>query len=86
MLVSFYCFYFLWSCGEKGESGIIALIEEIGLTDTPALAGDTISFLAEGTRKWLNARYVSAQWDMEEFVGKEKEIIEGKRLKMRMVL
>tara|TARA_R110002033_G_scaffold25100_1_gene58307 strand:+ start:251 stop:421 length:171 start_codon:yes stop_codon:yes gene_type:complete len=54
------------------------------LTDKPALAGDTIAFLAEGRRQWLNARYVSAQWDMEEFLQKKDEILAGDKLKMRM--
>ncbi|PVH74279.1 NAD(P)-binding protein [Cadophora sp. DSE1049] len=56
-----------------------------GLSDKPALAGDTITFLAEGRRQWLNARYVSAQWDMEEFLGKKDDIVAGDKLKMRMV-
>ncbi|KAH7388894.1 oxidoreductase-like protein [Cadophora sp. MPI-SDFR-AT-0126] len=57
-----------------------------GLSDRPALAGDTIAFLTEGRRQWLNARYVSAQWDMAEFLDKKDEIVVGDKLKMRMVL
>lgn len=57
-----------------------------GLTDTPALAGDTIAFLTQGRREWLAGRYVSCQWDMEELMARETEIVEGNKLKMRMAL
>ncbi|KGO72159.1 Short-chain dehydrogenase/reductase SDR [Penicillium italicum] len=55
------------------------------LTETPRLCADTLVFLTERRREWLAARYISATWDMEEFLGKEKEIVQGDKLKVRMV-
>ncbi|KAI1819608.1 oxidoreductase-like protein [Xylaria intraflava] len=57
-----------------------------GLTDTPALAGDTIVFLAHQRREWLAGRYISCKWDMPEFLGREKEIVDGDKLKVRLVV
>ncbi|CZR65374.1 uncharacterized protein PAC_15274 [Phialocephala subalpina] len=54
------------------------------LTDTPALAADMITFLTQGRREWLAGQYVSCQWDMGELMAREKEIVEGDKLKMRM--
>jgi NAD(P)-dependent dehydrogenase (short-subunit alcohol dehydrogenase family) len=62
------------------------LSEEIRnrLPDRPDVAGDTIVWLSHVRRDWLGGRYVSCPWDMEELVGKEKEIVEKDLLKMRM--
>lgn len=42
-------------------------------------------YLTAQKRDWLAGRYVDCTWDMEEFLAKEKEIVEGDKLKMRMV-
>lgn len=55
------------------------------LTDTTEIASDTMCFLTAQRREWLAGRYVDCTWDMEEFLAKEKEIVEGDKLKMRMV-
>lgn len=55
-------------------------------TDTPQIASDTMVFLTAERREWLAGRYIDCCWDMEEFLSKEKEIVEGDKLKMRMVL
>jgi NAD(P)-dependent dehydrogenase (short-subunit alcohol dehydrogenase family) len=56
------------------------------LTDTAELAADTVCWLTEERREWLTGRYVSANWDMLELLGKREEIVEGDKLKMRMVV
>jgi hypothetical protein len=56
------------------------------LKDTPGVAGDTIAFLTQERGEWLAGRYVSCQWDMPELLSREKEIVEGDKLKMRMML
>jgi hypothetical protein len=54
------------------------------LNDTPELCGGFIVWLTAQERKWLNARYVSATWDVDALAGMEKEIVEGNKLKMSM--
>lgn len=73
-----------------------AIPTEVGLTlpkhlhakmiDTPELAADTIVFLASEKREWLRGRYVSCTWDMPEFLGKQEEILQGDKLKIKLVL
>jgi NAD(P)-dependent dehydrogenase (short-subunit alcohol dehydrogenase family) len=55
------------------------------LPDRPDIAGDTIVWLAAERREWLGGRYVSCPWDMEELKSREKEIVEGDKLKLRMM-
>lgn len=57
----------------------------IVLQDKVEIASDTIVFLTQEKREWLAGRYISCKWDMPEFISKEKEIVEGDKLKMRMV-
>ncbi|OAP64261.1 hypothetical protein AYL99_00233 [Fonsecaea erecta] len=57
-----------------------------GFTDSPSLAGDTIAFLTGERREWLAGRYLSCTWDMEELLERQKEIEEGDKLKVRLVL
>lgn len=54
------------------------------LTDTAELAGDALVYLTAQRRVWLAGRYVACTWDMEEFMGKEKEIVEKDLLKVRL--
>ena len=54
-------------------------------TDTVELAADSMVFLTQVRREWLAGRYVSCPWDMPEFLSREKEVVEGDKLKMRMV-
>ncbi|EFX04156.1 short chain dehydrogenase reductase [Grosmannia clavigera kw1407] len=56
------------------------------MTETPKLAADVIVFLTERRREWLAARYVSATWDVEELLSKEKEVVEGGKLQVRMIV
>jgi NAD(P)-dependent dehydrogenase (short-subunit alcohol dehydrogenase family) len=54
------------------------------LKDSPELAGDTMVWLTAERREWLRGRYVSCTWDMEQLLGKRKQIEEGDLLKVRM--
>ncbi|TGO24872.1 hypothetical protein BPAE_0093g00350 [Botrytis paeoniae] len=56
------------------------------LTDTPELAGDTISYLTSQKRKWLAGRYLSSNWDMSEIMSREKEIVDEDKLKFKINL
>lgn len=56
------------------------------LVDKPELAADTVSWLTQERREWVAGRYVSVCWDMAEFVAKKDEIVEGDKLKMRLVI
>ncbi|PVH81320.1 NAD(P)-binding protein [Cadophora sp. DSE1049] len=55
------------------------------LVDTLQIASDTMCFLTAERREWLAGRYVDCGWDMPEFLSREKEIVEGGKLVMRMV-
>jgi hypothetical protein len=56
------------------------------LSDTPELAGETMVWLSSEKREWLAGRYVSVNWDMEEFMCKKDEIVEKDLLKVRMAV
>lgn len=56
------------------------------LKDTPELAADTFAWLTQKGRSWLGGRYVSSNWDMPELEAKEKEIVDGDKLKMRLAV
>ncbi|KAJ5417850.1 uncharacterized protein N7487_001400 [Penicillium crustosum] len=59
---------------------------QVVLTETPRLCADTLVFLTESRRDWLAARYISVTWDMEELLSREEEIVQGDKLKVRMVI
>ncbi|KAL7811975.1 NAD(P)-binding protein [Trichoderma gracile] len=48
--------------------------------DTPELAGGTAVWLTTKEAAFLNGRYVSANWSMEELMRREREIVEGRKL------
>ncbi|GBE89719.1 Short chain dehydrogenase citE [Sparassis crispa] len=54
--------------------------------DTPELAAHTMVWLVRERREWLSARYVSCEWDVEELLAKKEDIIEGDKLKFRMIV
>ncbi|KAI1189827.1 hypothetical protein F5B17DRAFT_157519 [Nemania serpens] len=56
------------------------------LVDEPALPAHTIVWLSKEHRPWLNGRFVSVTWDMEELEGKKDEIVKGDLFKFRMVV
>lgn len=56
------------------------------LTDKEGLPADTMVWLIQERRVWLAGRYVSCPWDMQEFVAREKQIVERDLLKVRLTL
>ncbi|KAF2091491.1 NAD-P-binding protein [Saccharata proteae CBS 121410] len=56
------------------------------LIDEVALAADTLCWLAQEKREWLNGRYVSSTWDMGELLEKREEIEKNDLLKIRMAV
>ena len=55
------------------------------LPHQPEIAGDTIVWLSAERKEWLAGRYVSCPWDMAELVARKEEIVEGDKLKLRIV-
>lgn len=66
-------------------SGLPIKFHEV-LADTPEMAGDTIVWLTQERREWLQGRYVDCDWDMTELEGKRDEIVAGDKLKTRLVI
>ncbi|OAP55335.1 hypothetical protein AYL99_10308 [Fonsecaea erecta] len=58
---------------------------KVNLIDTPELMADTVVFLTQTRREWLRGRYLSCNWDMPELLAMQDEIVDGDKLKMRMV-
>jgi NAD(P)-dependent dehydrogenase (short-subunit alcohol dehydrogenase family) len=56
------------------------------LIDEPALPADTIVWLGKERRGWLNARYISSNWDMEELESKRADIVEKVLFKFQMTI
>jgi len=56
------------------------------LIDTPELSAGFVVWLTKGARTWLNGRYLAATWDVAELEAKKEEILEGDKLKVRLVV
>lgn len=56
------------------------------LVDTPELMADTVVFLTQERREWLRGRYLSCNWDMDDFMAMKEDIIREDKLKIRMVV
>ena len=56
------------------------------LVDTPEVAAHTILWLVKERREWLASRYISCQWDVDALLAKKQEIIEGDKLKVKLVV
>jgi hypothetical protein len=56
------------------------------LHDTPELCGGFTVWLTKSKRTWLAGRYLSVNWDVDELEAKRDEIVEGDKLKVRMVI
>ncbi|GBE89717.1 Short chain dehydrogenase citE [Sparassis crispa] len=56
------------------------------LIDTLELAANGVVWLARERRPWLAGRYVSFIWDVDELSAKEKEIVAGDKLKVKLVI
>lgn len=76
--------YAVHPCGAATELGLnMPESMHFVFTDTPEIASDTMVFLTSKKRNWLAGRYIDCCWDMDDFLSKEKEIVEGDKLKMR---
>jgi hypothetical protein len=56
------------------------------LVDTPELCGGFCVWFTAGNRPWLAGRYLSATWDVEKLDAMKQEIVDGDKLKVRMVV
>ncbi|PYI35198.1 NAD(P)-binding protein [Aspergillus indologenus CBS 114.80] len=56
------------------------------LTDPPALAADTLVWLARERRDWLAGRFVSGSWDMEELQQKKQDVLHRDLFKFRVMV
>lgn len=56
------------------------------LVDTPEIAAHGVVWLVREKPEWLSGRYFSCQWDVDELAAKKKEIVEGDKLKIKMVV
>jgi hypothetical protein len=56
------------------------------MVDTPDLCAGFTVWVTKGQRAWLNGRYVSATWDVDELLAKKDEIVKDDKLKLRMVM
>ncbi|KKF94284.1 Gluconate 5-dehydrogenase [Ceratocystis platani] len=73
--------------GVATQLGLSLPVERhVALTESPRLCADAVVFLVEKRREWLAGRYLMAQWDMEELLAREQEIVEGDKLKVRIRL
>lgn len=54
--------------------------------DSSALAADSLVWLTKERRDWLSGRFFSANWDVVELEAKKDEIVNGDKLKVRMVV
>jgi NAD(P)-dependent dehydrogenase (short-subunit alcohol dehydrogenase family) len=70
-------------CNDVWENDALT---EIVLTDEPGLCGGFVVWLSSEDRTWLNGRYVSATWDVDTLESKRKEIEEGDKLKLKLVV
>ncbi|CAN8097793.1 unnamed protein product [Discula destructiva] len=66
----------------------LRLPEEIHaqLQDTPQLAGDSAVWATAERREWLQGRYFSVNWDMEELEREKGRIVEEDLLKVKLAV
>lgn len=55
-------------------------------TDTLELPGDTLVWLCKEKREWLNGRFVSVNWDMEELDARKEDIVTRNLFKFRLTV
>lgn len=54
--------------------------------DTLELPAHSLVWLVKERRKWLAGRYLNCVWDVEEVLAKKDEIIQGDKLKFKLVV
>ncbi|KAJ0420589.1 oxidoreductase [Aspergillus carlsbadensis] len=52
--------------------------------DSPALPGDSITWLTQKRLDWLSGRFISLRWDLPEMVSRQEEIVKGDKFKVTM--
>lgn len=57
----------------------------IVFVETPELSADSVVFLTSERREWLNGRYINVTWDLPELLRMKEDIINGNKLKIRLV-
>lgn len=55
-------------------------------TETAELSADSLVYLTSKKRDWLAGRYINVTWDLPELMDKEKEIVAGDKLKVKLVV
>jgi len=58
----------------------------IVFTESPEISADSLVYLTSEKREWLQGRYINVTWNMPELMAKKDEIVEGDKLKVRLVL
>ena len=56
------------------------------LVDMLEIASHTIVWLVGERREWLGGWYVSCQWDVDELLAKRQEIVDGDKLKVKLIV
>jgi hypothetical protein len=52
--------------------------------DTPELAGSATVWLSTPAARFLNGRYTTANWDVEELVKRQEEVVQKDLLKVKL--
>ncbi|KAL8952619.1 MAG: hypothetical protein Q9222_001493 [Ikaeria aurantiellina] len=55
-------------------------------TETPELSADTIVYLVNRKQEWLAGRYINCTWDMPQTMAMKDDIVNGDKLKVRLVV
>ena len=56
------------------------------LCDTLELPAHTLVWLVKERRDWMSGRYLNCVWDVEEVLAKKEEVIQGDKLKFKLVI
>jgi hypothetical protein len=52
--------------------------------DTPELAGAVVVWLSTPAARFLNSRYITTNWDVEELVKRQEEVVQKALLKVKL--
>ena len=61
-------------------------VPPVMLVDPPELAAHTLVWLVNERRDWLAGRFVDCRWDVEALLAKKQEVIDGDKLKVKLVV
>lgn len=56
------------------------------MNDDVGLCGGFLVWLTKQKREYLSGRYVSVNWDVDELETRKDEIVQGDKLRFRMVV